>query len=134
MFFTVLFYHLYLSARPWLRDDLDTWIERSKVRPFFHSFVLSFVVGSFVRSFVLLSLVSSLVLPSLIRSYACPSDLSYIYSRDKKNYNLPCFSLQGPPHKLAVIFVDNSGVDIILGMFPFVRELLSRGTKVPLLY
>ena len=38
--------------------------------------------------------------------------------------------LQGPPHKLAVIFVDNSGVDIILGMFPFIRELLSRGTKV----
>ncbi|KAL9965961.1 hypothetical protein ACROYT_G029835 [Oculina patagonica] len=55
-----------LQARPWLKDDLDAWIERSK----------------------------------------------------------------GPPHKLAVIFVDNSGVDIILGMFPFVRELLSRGTKV----
>ena len=52
----------------------------------------------------------------------------------KKNYNLPCFSLQGPPHKLAVIFVDNSGVDIILGMFPFVRELLSRGTKVLLMH
>ena len=44
--------------------------------------------------------------------------------------NLLYFSLQGSPHKLAVIFVDNSGVDIILGMFPFVRELLSRGTKV----
>lgn len=55
-----------LQARPWLKDDLDTWIERSK----------------------------------------------------------------GSPHELAVIFVDNSGVDIILGMFPFVRELLSRGTKV----
>ena len=39
-------------------------------------------------------------------------------------------TLQGPPHKLAVVFVDNSGVDIILGMFPFIRELLSRGTKV----
>ena len=39
-------------------------------------------------------------------------------------------SSQGTPHKLAVIFVDNSGVDIILGMFPFVRELLSHGTKV----
>ncbi|XP_068686158.1 4'-phosphopantetheine phosphatase-like isoform X1 [Montipora capricornis] len=55
-----------LKARPWLRDDLDAWIARSK----------------------------------------------------------------GPPHKLAVVFVDNSGVDIILGMFPFIRELLSRGTKV----
>ncbi|KAK3096188.1 hypothetical protein FSP39_024183 [Pinctada imbricata] len=36
----------------------------------------------------------------------------------------------GNPHKCAVIFVDNSGADIILGVFPFVRELLSRGTKV----
>lgn len=40
---------------------------------------------------------------------------------------------KGSPHELAVIFVDNSGVDIILGMFPFVRELLSRGTKVKLM-
>ena len=42
-------------------------------------------------------------------------------------------SLQGPPHSLAVIFVDNSGVDIILGMFPFVRELLSGETKTNVL-
>ena len=38
--------------------------------------------------------------------------------------------LQGPAHRCAVIFVDNSGFDIILGIFPFVRELVSRGTKV----
>jgi len=38
--------------------------------------------------------------------------------------------LKGPPHKCAVIFADNSGMDIILGVFPFVRELLSRGTQV----
>lgn len=38
--------------------------------------------------------------------------------------------LQGPPHKCALFFVDNSGVDIILGVMPFVRELLSRGTEV----
>lgn len=38
--------------------------------------------------------------------------------------------LQGPPHKCAVIFVDNSGADIILGILPFARELLIRGTKV----
>uniref|UniRef100_A0A8C5PXK2 4'-phosphopantetheine phosphatase n=1 Tax=Leptobrachium leishanense TaxID=445787 RepID=A0A8C5PXK2_9ANUR len=38
--------------------------------------------------------------------------------------------LKGPPHKCALIFVDNSGIDIILGIFPFVRELLSRGTEV----
>uniref|UniRef100_A0A7N6F8X5 4'-phosphopantetheine phosphatase n=1 Tax=Anabas testudineus TaxID=64144 RepID=A0A7N6F8X5_ANATE len=32
----------------------------------------------------------------------------------------------------ALFFVDNSGVDIILGVMPFVRELLSRGTEVVL--
>ncbi|XP_030364046.1 4'-phosphopantetheine phosphatase isoform X3 [Strigops habroptila] len=37
---------------------------------------------------------------------------------------------EGPPHKCALIFTDNSGIDIILGVFPFVRELLSRGTEV----
>lgn len=35
-----------------------------------------------------------------------------------------------PPHKCAAIFVDNSGVDIVLGILPFVRDLLQRGTKV----
>ncbi|KAM8716942.1 hypothetical protein ACLKA7_003758 [Drosophila subpalustris] len=34
------------------------------------------------------------------------------------------------PHKCAAIFVDNSGVDVVLGILPFVRELLRRGTKV----
>lgn len=37
---------------------------------------------------------------------------------------------EGLPHKCALIFADNSGIDIILGVFPFVRELLSRGTEV----
>lgn len=37
---------------------------------------------------------------------------------------------KGPPHKCATIFVDNSGVDIILGILPFARDLLQRGTKV----
>ncbi|KAM7475229.1 hypothetical protein LguiB_022472 [Lonicera macranthoides] len=32
----------------------------------------------------------------------------------------------------AVIFVDNSGADIILGILPFARELLRRGTQVVL--
>ncbi|KAK4741087.1 hypothetical protein SAY87_024675 [Trapa incisa] len=34
--------------------------------------------------------------------------------------------------KKAVIFVDNSGADIILGIIPFARELLRRGTQVVL--
>lgn len=37
---------------------------------------------------------------------------------------------QGPPHKCAVIFVDNSGADFILGIVPFARELIRRGTNV----
>lgn len=36
----------------------------------------------------------------------------------------------GQPHKCAAIFIDNSGVDIILGILPFARDLLQRGTKV----
>ncbi|KAM9758403.1 4'-phosphopantetheine phosphatase isoform 1-T1 [Menidia menidia] len=40
--------------------------------------------------------------------------------------------LKGPPHQCALFFVDNSGMDIILGVMPFVRELLSRGTEVVL--
>ncbi|CAF95253.1 unnamed protein product, partial [Tetraodon nigroviridis] len=40
--------------------------------------------------------------------------------------------LKGLPHKCALFFVDNSGVDIILGVMPFVRELLLRGTEVRL--
>ena len=36
------------------------------------------------------------------------------------------------PYKCAVIFCDNSGADIILGVFPFARDLLKSGTKVSL--
>ncbi|KAF8005956.1 hypothetical protein BT93_K0284 [Corymbia citriodora subsp. variegata] len=35
-------------------------------------------------------------------------------------------------HKRALLFVDNSGADIILGMLPLARELLRRGTEVVL--
>lgn len=34
------------------------------------------------------------------------------------------------PHKCAAIFVDNCGVDLVLGIIPFARELLKRGTRV----
>ena len=83
------------------------WIDRSVDRSVVRSFVCSFI-----RSFV--------------PSHARATVVSYVH--------LLYLSLQGPPHELAVIFVDNSGVDIILGMFPFVRELLSRGTKVHVLF
>jgi uncharacterized protein with ATP-grasp and redox domains len=38
--------------------------------------------------------------------------------------------LDGPAHKCAVMFVDNAGPDVLLGMIPFARELLRRGTGV----
>ncbi|XP_050258453.1 pantothenate kinase 2 isoform X2 [Quercus robur] len=37
-----------------------------------------------------------------------------------------------PPHRRALLFVDNSGADIVLGMLPLARELLRRGTEVVL--
>ncbi|XP_073274410.1 pantothenate kinase 2 isoform X2 [Primulina huaijiensis] len=36
------------------------------------------------------------------------------------------------PYKRALLFVDNSGADIILGMLPLAREFLRRGTEVVL--
>lgn len=42
---------------------------------------------------------------------------------------MDCF-LQNTVHHCAAVFVDNSGVDIVLGILPFVRALLLRGTAV----
>ncbi|KAJ9568093.1 hypothetical protein OSB04_004059 [Centaurea solstitialis] len=42
------------------------------------------------------------------------------------------FGGQKPCHKRALLFVDNSGADIILGMLPLAREFLRRGTEVVL--
>ncbi|CAN6446298.1 unnamed protein product [Victoria cruziana] len=36
------------------------------------------------------------------------------------------------PYKRALLFVDNSGADLVLGMLPLARELLRRGTEVVL--
>lgn len=38
--------------------------------------------------------------------------------------------LHGGPYKCAVMFVDNAGPDVLLGMIPFARELLRAGTGV----
>ena len=40
--------------------------------------------------------------------------------------------LHHPPYRSAILFVDNAGVDIVLGMIPFARFLLDRGTNVVL--
>ncbi len=37
-----------------------------------------------------------------------------------------------PAHASAVMFVDNSGADVVLGMLPLARELARRGTRVTL--
>jgi type II pantothenate kinase len=38
--------------------------------------------------------------------------------------------LEGPAHRAALIFVDNAGPDVVLGIMPFARLLLERGTRV----
>lgn len=38
----------------------------------------------------------------------------------------------GKPYKRVIMFVDNAGADILLGMLPLARELLRRGTEVVL--
>lgn len=38
------------------------------------------------------------------------------------------------PYKRALLFVDNSGADIVLGMLPLARELLRRGTEVTMYF
>lgn len=37
-------------------------------------------------------------------------------------------------YKRALLFVDNSGADVVLGMLPLARELLRRGTEVGFLF
>lgn len=38
----------------------------------------------------------------------------------------------GNPYRAAVLFVDNAGPDVVLGMLPFARELVRQGTTVVL--
>lgn len=38
--------------------------------------------------------------------------------------------LRGEAHHCTAMFVDNSGIDMVLGIIPFARELLQRGTQV----
>ncbi|PKA49311.1 Pantothenate kinase 2 [Apostasia shenzhenica] len=45
---------------------------------------------------------------------------------------LDCRNKKFPPYKRALLFVDNSGADIVLGMLPLARELLRRGIEVVL--
>jgi hypothetical protein len=40
------------------------------------------------------------------------------------------FAAPNPPHRKAILFVDNAGADVVLGMLPLARELIKRGTEV----
>ncbi|GAB0088699.1 pantothenate kinase 4 [Sergentomyia squamirostris] len=66
------------------------------------------------------------------KSFGLSEALSYIQPRPWLIDGLDGWlaRLKGSAHKCAAIFVDNSGFDIILGILPFARELLRRGTKV----
>jgi len=41
---------------------------------------------------------------------------------------------EGPCHKCCAIFVDNSGLDAVLGIIPFARELIRNGTEVKICF
>ncbi|XP_065178051.1 4'-phosphopantetheine phosphatase-like isoform X1 [Sycon ciliatum] len=48
----------------------------------------------------------------------------------KDGFDEYCKRLEEKPYKCTMIFVDNCGFDIILGIFPLVCEFLKQGTKV----
>ncbi|KAH7684362.1 AF1104-like protein [Dioscorea alata] len=75
------------------------------------------------------------------------AQLAEVFARDGMSFLASCQNLVSRPWviddldafkvkwskkswKKAVIFVDNSGADFILGILPFARELLRRGTQV----
>lgn len=77
------------------------------------------------------------------------AQLAEVFARDGMSFLASCQNLVSRPWviddldlfktkwtrkswKKAVIFVDNSGADVILGILPFARELLRRGTQVVL--
>jgi damage-control phosphatase, subfamily II, stand-alone protein len=49
---------------------------------------------------------------------------------DKLDEVLERFGEGNTAHKKAIVFCDNAGADVVLGMVPFMRELLLRGTEV----
>ncbi|KAI9207464.1 fumble-domain-containing protein [Polychytrium aggregatum] len=64
-------------------------------------------------------------------------ELDFQTAKSKVKYNDKFFQFNAlkdqllqQPYKKAIVFVDNSGADIILGMIPFARFLLSKGTSV----
>ncbi|XP_045471940.1 4'-phosphopantetheine phosphatase [Harmonia axyridis] len=48
----------------------------------------------------------------------------------KDDFELFVNKIETCPYKKVVIFVDNAGIDFVLGILPFARELLKLGTKV----
>lgn len=56
--------------------------------------------------------------------------LSRPWAVDKLDELSARFAAGRPPHARAVVFCDNAGSDVVLGMLPFMRELLRRGTDV----
>ncbi|KAL5068433.1 hypothetical protein RYX36_019320 [Vicia faba] len=77
------------------------------------------------------------------------AELAEIFSRDGMSFSTTCENLLPRPWiiddldtlkmrwskkswKKVLIFVDNSGADVILGILPFARELLRRGSQVVL--
>lgn len=63
------------------------------------------------------------------RQFCCQSLWQNVKSCDHRLLLLSTFSLQAR-YKKALLFVDNAGSDVCLGMIPLARELLKLGCKV----
>ena len=96
----------FVQPRPWLVDDLGN----PKTYPTNDIFVINqnIVESIYVHN-------------DFIFADAWKSRLKLDDGSNKRSFGA---------HKCAAIFIDNSGVDVILGILPFAEHLLSRGTEV----
>ena len=99
----------FVQPRPWLVDDLGN----PKTYPTNDIFL--------IKIFKWVDVESMYVHNYFISADAWKSRLKLDDGSNKRSFGA---------HKCAAIFIDNSGVDVILGILPFAEHLLSRGTEV----
>ena len=102
-----------LKRRPWRMDDLDAWLARMNASP-------ATSATSRDREGA-----DALQRGATDAACAAGQDNRFLTGAARDGG----FSSRGP-HRAAVLFVDNAGCDVVLGMIPLARELLRRGTQV----
>ena len=114
----------FVRPRPWLVDDLGNLKILRKISYELYHRVFCNVTYKF----------SDITLTSIygysFYSYSISFHISFIFLFIDTWKSRLRLNAGNEPHKCAAIFIDNSGVDVILGILPFVEHLLSRGTEV----